>query len=580
MKIEDINKILKDFLEQNDSYTSVLIDGKWGSGKTTQIRKCLSEIDNNDIVYVSLFGVKNVNELSSCFNSIGKIVKVIGNVASIGLSVIPVVGSGITSALSNVLDQHSGVKKIKKDKIFVFDDLERVDESMSLTSLLGFFNTLMLNNCRVLCLSALDEIKDDKRRTDFDRFVEKTFDRVYHIDESPDEIYAHIFADTGVTNLDEVTEGFEDNIRLAKRTALLFKSADEKAKAIKDKKHDFYQMFTKEQLLLCSSFAIKILYLTVGDISFTEKEKKEYTYFLSEECSSYFGDRISNKFCSFFVNNKERIKETHQINAIICLTRDLMYIEMFNRYDFFIQDSSIVSISEESKSNSLFSSSFYYLNDKDKKRLVDLLTEGLENGTIPVDSALVLKISEICSYSSFKFSKKTIDIIVDEMVKQVENGDNSSYEKVGEQYAYVKSQNLSQKNYLEIIYKKAKQIIDRRKNEQIERELLNAYNSSKYDVLTNTYREFTEGKLFKLCDSFAGFTVDNNFFLPHLEESIDHSQWSFCHQMARYCRSAKIEKKLIDYLRKYINKYPKEKSLKDKATAMIHYNIDGDFKWE
>ena len=579
MKIEDICTILKDFLTQNDSYTSILIDGKWGSGKTTQIRKSLNEIDSKDIIYVSLFGAKDVNELSSCFNSVGKILKTIGNVASIGLSVIPVVGSGITSSLSNVLDQHSGVKKIKKDKIFVFDDLERVDESMSLTSLLGFFNTLMLNDCKVLCLSALDEIKDDKRREGFDRFVEKTFDRVYHIDESPDEIYARIFADTGATNISEVTEGFEDNIRLAKRTALLFKNADEKANAIKDNKHDFYQIITKEQLLLCSSFAIKILYMNVNNKVLNEKEKKEFTFFLSKECSSYFGDRVSDKFCSFFLLNKEKIKEKYQINSVIYLTRDLMFIEMFNRYDCFIQDSLIVSIDEKQESDPLFSGSFYYLNDKDKKRLFSLLVKGVESETVSVDSALMIKISEICNYSCFRFTKKAIDIIVDKIVKQVEKGDKSAYEKAGEQYAYINSQNLSRKNYLEIIYQKAKQIIDRRKNEKLEQELLNAYHSNKYDILTNIYREFTEGKLFKLRDSFIGFTIENDFFLPRLEESIDQSQWSFCHQIARYCKSAKIEKELVDYLRNYVAKYPKEASLKDKATAMIYYNIDGDFKW-
>ena len=43
-------------------------------------------------------------------------------------------------------------------------DLERVNENMSLVSLLGLFNTLLLNGCKVLCLSALNEIQDKEKR--------------------------------------------------------------------------------------------------------------------------------------------------------------------------------------------------------------------------------------------------------------------------------------------------------------------------------------------------------------------------------------------------------------------------------
>ena len=107
--------------------------------------------------------------------------------------------------------------------------------------------------------------------------------------------------------------------------------------------------------------------------------------------------------------------------------------------------------------------------------------------------------------------------------------------------------------------------------------LIVAKNNNDYKYLLDFYYDLSEGKLYSNRNDYKEITIKNNYFLPPLENSISHSMWSFCHQIARYCKSVGIEEQLISYLKKYVKQYPNENSLKDKAFAMIYYNIDGSF---
>ena len=577
MKIEDIQNILSSFLKQEDSYTSILIDGKWGCGKTTQIRKCIDEIGSRNIIYVSLFGIKSIDDLSPCYVRLGKAVKNAMEVASIGISVIPIVGQGISTSLSNVLDQYNDSKALKKKKVFVFDDLERVDDSMSLIPLLGFFNNLMLKGCRILCLSALDEIKDNDKRNEFDRFVEKAFDRSYHIDEDPDEVFANIFRDTGASNIKEISKGFNGNIRLAKRTRLLFKNADDRANSIKSKEYDFYQNYSKEELLLSSMLAIRILYVETDSDPLDEKQKKSYLYALLEEQSEYFGEKVSHNYVHEMML-KNYFPEDHKNLNVHSLTKDLLHIEMFNNYSPFEEDSRIITAKTDNEKYPLLNKMFYYLNDEDRREYFDLLVHVVRRGEIFIDSALISNIGQVCTYSSLRLPEDAIDIIVNSIAEQAREGQNATYEKVKEQRSYVDPKYNN--NCLNTIFVKSKQLIDNNKRIDAEKNLKHMYETDNYGALTDLYYELTEGKLFSERENYSMITVENNFFMPRLEKSITHEQWSFCHQMAKYCKAVNISDEFINYLRGYCNIYPSEESLKDKAWALIYYNIDRSLKIE
>lgn len=577
MKIEDIGGVIEKFLAQKDSYTTVLIDGKWGCGKTTQVHKTIGKIKSKDIVYVSLFGIKNINELTPCFTNIGKGIKTAGTVVSAGTSLIPLVGPAISSGLSNVLDKYDDKKIIKRKKVFIFDDLERIDTDMSLISLLGFFNTLTMNDCRILCLSSLKEIKDEKNGEDFGRFVEKAFDRVYHIDESALSIFEKIFAPFELNNVAEISQGFEDNIRLAKRTALLLKNTDEYIGKIKDKSHDFYKQYPKELLFNASMLAIVILY-TSFDVKIPS-DKKEGTYdYLYYQCyTERFDKNTSDKFITVFLN-KLHICFPENMNSLASLTKCLMLIEMFEDYSALEEESRIMVIDD--KEDPLFVGSFYYLNDADRKKCFDKIVDLVNDNKIGIDSTLITKIGEISMYSTFAFKDDFVEKVANSLVEQVSNNDKEAYEKAKDYDVFTRGKASSNINYVELIYKKAKSKLDESLINETKNQILTAHQASDYNTLTNIYYDFAEGKKMVQRDKYVAFTEDYNYFMPHLENSISPSAWTFCHQMARYVAATKTSSKFIDYLKEYCKKFPNEESLVDKAHSLIIYNIDGGFDIE
>lgn len=574
MKIKDIEQILKDFINQTNSYTSILIDGCWGSGKTTQVRDTISECDGHDVIYVSLFGIKSVDELGCCYGKIGKVGKTIGNIATIGLSVIPFVGGSISTALSNVLDQYSDAKVLKKKKIFIFDDLERVDSDMSLVSLLGFFNTLMLNGCKILCLSALSEIKDEEKREGFDRFTEKAFDRVYHIDEEPDEVYIEIFKKYNVGPIDRVTGIFNGNIRLAKRTALLYQNAVDSIKSFKENEAVFDKTFSNDELLYGAAVVIKILYSDYGEIKFTDKQVTSHTYMLLEDYSSYFGPKISQRYIYEFLEKRPDTEQS--FSKKYSLVKDLIYLEMFSNSNHLKDDCRVSVIDQTDEEKSLLTSNFYCLNDFDKKRFVELIDKELKSKRMPINTGLITMLSQVNSYSDLVFSKVSINEIIKETVRQSVDGNDAVFKKIKELHSYNPS--CRKEDMLKVIYERAKKLIDNTRIKNNTELLLGAYNNKDYVYLTDFYYKLSEGNLYVERNDYVKFTTQNKFLLPNLEKSITSQMWSFCHQISRYCKLVGIEKKFINFLKEYVKKFPDEKSLKDKAYALVHYNIDESIK--
>ena len=64
MKVTDLNRILLEFYNNQIIGKAILIDGKWGCGKTYQIKEFLKEHVEN-CHYLSLFGLESIDEINS-----------------------------------------------------------------------------------------------------------------------------------------------------------------------------------------------------------------------------------------------------------------------------------------------------------------------------------------------------------------------------------------------------------------------------------------------------------------------------------------------------------------------------------
>ena len=67
MRTSDIGSILNSFFE-NKSYRAILIDGKWGIGKTYQFKKFFDGLHRKErrkVFYFTVFGTETMNELNT-----------------------------------------------------------------------------------------------------------------------------------------------------------------------------------------------------------------------------------------------------------------------------------------------------------------------------------------------------------------------------------------------------------------------------------------------------------------------------------------------------------------------------------
>ncbi|MDX9918202.1 MAG: P-loop NTPase fold protein, partial [Gudongella sp.] len=152
------NKIIKNIMEYvDDEYSSqaIQIDGKWGSGKTyyilnkviPEIEKALKVQKDSQIVYISIYGLNSLDEISKRIfftlygqQSTGKIEDILGKVGKHKMGLIA--GKTVVSLIAQYLNLDN--LKIDFQKfiavsrlILIVDDIER--SNIEINELFGFF---------------------------------------------------------------------------------------------------------------------------------------------------------------------------------------------------------------------------------------------------------------------------------------------------------------------------------------------------------------------------------------------------------------------------------------------------------
>lgn len=210
---EILNKNLKDYLKfyftiDNPQF-AILINGKWGSGKTYFIKNQLihwnnkSEKDNGENIvlkpiYISLYGVSNQNEINTkikealnplLYSKGAKIIKsiFIGAIKTATHVNFDADGDGKTDGkvsfdINSLGILKSSDNKIKGNKILIFDDLERC--SIKISELFGYINEFVEHfNCKVILLSDEEKIykKCEENKDSYEEFKEKLIGQTFII---------------------------------------------------------------------------------------------------------------------------------------------------------------------------------------------------------------------------------------------------------------------------------------------------------------------------------------------------------------------------------------------------------------
>jgi len=201
MIASEIPSIIKSFVQGENPYHCILIDGTWGIGKSFQIDKALKEIPCS--INISLFGSTSVDEILSqlaikiCAGSekgatiATQVLKLPTLLGEIDMGPISSIGKLLSTAVSprTVLDTLLTKPKREQPLLIVFDDIERINSNLDMDLFLGIVETVLLKNenVKVLFVANLEQIPHEAKNI-WDRYSEKLVNRSYFVDELANEI--------------------------------------------------------------------------------------------------------------------------------------------------------------------------------------------------------------------------------------------------------------------------------------------------------------------------------------------------------------------------------------------------------
>ena len=160
LKDEEIIEIIVDYVNDDRISQAILIDGKWGTGKTFFIEKkvcntLVEKCKQYKSIYISLYGIDNTQEIlneiyfelfkdrinklsdkSGTIEKVSKFTSLISKVANAGAKVFNIEPQD----LSEILNELVSCENI----VIIFDDIERCD--IEINKLLGFINNLTEHN--------------------------------------------------------------------------------------------------------------------------------------------------------------------------------------------------------------------------------------------------------------------------------------------------------------------------------------------------------------------------------------------------------------------------------------------------
>lgn len=536
MNISNLTKILDSFYS-NNKIKSILIDGPWGCGKTYTIKKFIN--DKNSICYVSLFGIKNVDELNTFIYKTVHTKRIVSKYSFNSISKIVSPLSHTIYAIPNVLQKIEDTE----NPIIVFDDLERVEQSFSLTELFGYIDKFINNGIRIICCYNKEKLDESKKKSF--NFLEKIFDRIFVISE---------------TNTDFLRELLPENIDL-----------------------DFYDFYMNLYVFFGANLRayIKIIqfyeYLIKNIQNVENNVKKIVLYNISYliYVIFYFPDTIILNTEGFLKTDKtiygeniaKRIEYIKLNNGVFDkLNIDCFYalINLF-LFDEFNSLSKALDIIQNINSNSKDSEnsfiSFYLLSDEDKKKYIPKFVEDIQKNTKYFDSQSGRQtLFDVLRYKQCKLNDEEITIICEGIMNSKNSKDL-----------------LDDLDCLEIknndtIIQELKSKCQIIRNNYFSSVVSDAMNTKDYDKLNKLFLDLRDNYTEMI--SFLRKLEKENFVLPDLSATITDSQWTYCHKLARNISQSKdglLKQSFSDTLSKIVDENGnKSESLNDRVDAICN----------
>lgn len=317
MNKDELLKVLLDFYKSDENV--ILIDGKWGSGKTYLINEFIHNFDKLPIYYVSMLGSRNVNDINTnLYIEINKHSNINQIVPS---SINPLkIKFNESTSLDFILK-----KSHDANAIIIFDDFERYSSS-DYDSFLSYVSNLVLFKAKVIVVSNLKELGGGEKLI-FDEFKEKIFDHIYKA-----ELFSNNVIDIKLHEFSKYVRSdslniLKSNIRLVDKLYFLLKSLN------KENTFDHLNKEMKSEIIDISTVFLSIYY-NQAKLKYSQEKLVRADQNVSNFIKEYISDEDSYwevvHIYEYLINKKETILKDNLINLIVYLY--LSYVYVNNEY--------------------------------------------------------------------------------------------------------------------------------------------------------------------------------------------------------------------------------------------------------
>lgn len=229
-----ITEAILQYLSLPKTDYAIQINGAWGAGKTyyvkNELKRAIENYDNGDdsedrlkLCYISLNGFSSVEQIEEAVFLAMTDAK--NKLAVQGLKLLSRYGSGLAGFFGNFDQIINNASKDISNKIIsndienfsnivlCFDDLERIDDSLSIKQVFGYINTNYIehNNIKVIFVSNDEDIFDEQN---YKQIREKIIGKTLNFSQSESNIIENIVNNTfkGNKNFVNYFETEKENI--------------------------------------------------------------------------------------------------------------------------------------------------------------------------------------------------------------------------------------------------------------------------------------------------------------------------------------------------------------------------------
>lgn len=321
MNKDELLNVLLNFYKSDENV--ILIDGKWGSGKTYLINEFIHNFNKLPVYYVSMLGSRNVNDINTnLYIEINKHSSINQIVPS---SINPLkIKFNESTSLDFILKRNHDA-----NAIIIFDDFERYSSS-DYDSFLSYVSNLVLFKSKVIVVSNLKELGGGEKLI-FDEFKEKIFDHIYKA-----ELFTNNVIDIKLHEFSKFVKSdslniLKSNIRLVDKLYFLLKSIN------KDNVFNYLNNEIKSEIIDISTVFLSIYY-NQSKLKYSQEKLIRADINVSNFIKEYINDEDSYweiiHIYEYFINKKETIFKDNLIDLIVYLYLSYVYVDNEKLFKF------------------------------------------------------------------------------------------------------------------------------------------------------------------------------------------------------------------------------------------------------